>query len=271
MSSAVFQDPNLHSTNEPSKSDQIINCATNVITCSVTKALAIEKKQSYHRERCNTKDGNSKLGGWSLVQSLTKEDNEKHYVHPLAKSPSSSKLSEKSLELCTENLGCETGNGSISSLSTSSDSEGSPKEIARERSKSRKVLHKKVSSRSFPPPLSSISNADNIHFRPHREGGRLVIKVVTIPPSQTRFQAERTDGRLRLRYNMNSQIPCKEDENEVEVGANDGGLDEEINGKNGSDGDELGIEKFHQRPCRCKDGGSRHKRMLSLDSLWVVS
>ncbi|KAK9086720.1 hypothetical protein Syun_029114 [Stephania yunnanensis] len=264
MSSAAFQDPNIHST----KCDHSINSATSVITCSLTKQL--EKKQSYHRERYNTKDDNSELGGWSLVQSLAKEHKEKQYVHPLAKSPSSSKLSEKSLELCTENLGCETGNGSISSLSTSSDSEGSPKEIVRERSKSRKVVHKKASLRSFPPPLTSISNADNVHFMPHREGGRLVIKAVTIPPSQTCFQAERTDGRLRLRY-MNSQIPCKEDENEVEVGTNDGNLDEEIDGKNGNDGGELGVEKYHQRPCRCKDGESRNKRMLNLESLWVVS
>nr|AFK46160.1 unknown [Lotus japonicus] len=54
--------------------------------------------------------------GWSFLQALTKptssncnkEEDDKVYVHPTVKR-SSSLLSEKSLEMCTESLGSETG------------------------------------------------------------------------------------------------------------------------------------------------------------------
>ncbi|GAY40699.1 hypothetical protein CUMW_053990 [Citrus unshiu] len=56
-------------------------------------------------------DKSEDTGGWSFLQCLSKETaaaHKKEYVHPLVKR-SASMLSEKSLEMCTESLGSETG------------------------------------------------------------------------------------------------------------------------------------------------------------------
>lgn len=79
---------------------------------------------------CNIKSQkNGELGGWSFIQALSntslsfKEvlDTDKVYVHPLVKR-SSSMLSAKSLEMCTESLGSESGTG----ISQSSHEVSSP-------------------------------------------------------------------------------------------------------------------------------------------------
>ncbi|XP_047178688.1 protein FANTASTIC FOUR 3-like [Vigna umbellata] len=110
---------------------------------------------------------------------------------------SSHRLSPKSLELCTENLGNETGSDIIESgielLSSHSsecgDGEVSPGMI-REKQK-----RKAREGRSFPPPLTTITGSESIRVRPHREGGRLVLQLIKVPSS---FRAERSPGRLRL-------------------------------------------------------------------------
>ncbi|OMP09077.1 hypothetical protein COLO4_05832 [Corchorus olitorius] len=145
------------------------------------------------------------MGGWSFLQLLangsqsSKEvvEKESTYVHPLVKR-SLSTLSEKSLELCTENLGNETGSDiledSIFALS-SSDSEGGNSPTRKQR-KSRQLLGAKKAN--FPPPLTTISGSESLRVRPHREDGRLVIRAVKAPSVNTLFHAERSNGRLRL-------------------------------------------------------------------------
>ncbi|KAK9288588.1 hypothetical protein L1049_017047 [Liquidambar formosana] len=221
------------------------------------KSCMLDSDSKQLRENCHYDDisnsypadtpiaSNPDLGGWSFIQALSNtskspqeamEKEENSYVHPLVKRSSSS-LSDKSLELCTENLGSETGtdtvDNSIFSYSvsdseggfsptreqpksrqlwgdnsifsySSSDSEGgfSP---TREQPKSRQLWGaKKADSRKFPPPLTTIRGSNSLYVRPHREDGRLVIKAVKVPSTQSCFQAERSNGRLRLCFTENS-------------------------------------------------------------------
>ncbi|KAB1227802.1 Protein FANTASTIC FOUR 3 [Morella rubra] len=134
------------------------------------------------------------------VQGGSKEAMEKEniYVHPLVKRSSSS---EKSLELCTENLGNETGTGinedSIFLLPSSDSKDGNFR--TREQTKSRQLFEtKKANPPNFPSSLTTISGSESLLFRPHRENGRLIINAVKAPATQSYFQAERSHGRLRL-------------------------------------------------------------------------
>ncbi|OVA06675.1 The fantastic four family [Macleaya cordata] len=270
-------------------------------------------------------DTNKTIGGWSLIEALTNssqspineanKEKESPYVHPLLKRYSS-KLSEKSLELCTENLGCETGtdiseNSDISST-TSSDSE-SGRSPTRDRQKLRHNwgMSKKVNSGSFPPPLTSISGSNCVQVRPHREGGRLVIKTVVVPSPQTFFQAERRDGRLRLHIlkNFDSSTIDTEFEEDVEEEENYDAKEEEqeqkqeqksepeqeieIEDEKEEDQDQdIDVEKDYldeemegnngnvggemgiekfQRPRRCNESGRGKNGLLIWEPFWVAT
>lgn len=141
------------------------------------------------------------------------------YVHPLVKRSSSS-LSEKSLQICTESLGSETGSDGFSSSATNDDEEdqhpqhqqqqddsihlGKQKLAVVERpdfySSVRKRLQPQPPS-SFPPPLPSLSSSQgpNVRIHSHRRNGRLVLEAVSVS-SQNYFQAQRHDGRLVLTF-----------------------------------------------------------------------
>ncbi|KAI3869953.1 hypothetical protein MKX03_006415 [Papaver bracteatum] len=196
-------------------------------TKTVTQELRNKKNEDVE---CNTKKTKC---GWSLIESLTdsssqtlkndvKEKDQTPYVHPLVKRYSS-RLSDKSLELCTESLGSESGSdiGEDTDFyySSSSDTES-------EKSVTQKIRHnwstvssnKRVSSSgSFPPPLTSISGSNSVQVKTHRENGRLVIKTVAAPRPQTYFQAERRDGRLTLRFTKEFMSTTKESELEEVV------------------------------------------------------
>ncbi|XWS13595.1 hypothetical protein CRYUN_Cryun36dG0051200 [Craigia yunnanensis] len=255
---------------------------------------------------------NPDLGGWSFLQVLSDGpqsskdivEKENTYVHPLVKR-SLSTLSEKSLELCTENLGNETGSDiledNIFSLS-SSDSEGenSP---TRKQHKSRQLLGaKKAISRNFPPPLTTISGSESLQVRTHREDGRLVIKAVKAPSTNTLFQAERSNGRLRLcllkdstpSFDYEEEAADKEcegssEDNKEEEFGNDGNyeaeemeeeeeeedgayLEEGIDGKRADLGAELGMKKFKGLGRgRCKEGEHENKGLLNWEPFWVAT
>lgn len=145
------------------------------------------------------KSQNADMGGWSFLQSLaTTEDSavkEPVYVHPMVKR-SASLLSEKSLEMCTERLGSETGsdvseNSYEIPLLSPETGTGNP-------SKPHQNSKQMPQSNSFPPPLTSISSSSSVQMRSHREGGRLVLQAVTLPSPHSYFHAERSEGRLRL-------------------------------------------------------------------------
>ncbi|XP_042438806.1 protein FAF-like, chloroplastic [Zingiber officinale] len=158
---------------------------------------------------------------WSAIQC--QKAGAAPYVHPLMRRSSSS-LSQKSLEICTESLGSETGSDDFSSFMDDDDlvrkfGDDEKEEeledvsvaaaVARERPRGKELTsvnyHCSVSRRSpvrsFPPPLPSLSRRDGrcIHMRPHRRDGRLVVEAVSVP-SQNYLHAQRVDGRLLLSF-----------------------------------------------------------------------
>ncbi|XP_026460601.1 protein FANTASTIC FOUR 1-like [Papaver somniferum] len=286
-------------------------------TTTSIKTVTTQELRNKNNEdvECNTKKTKC---GWSLIESLTdsssqtlkndvKEKDQTPYVHPLVKRYSS-RLSDKSLELCTESLGSESGSdiGEDTDFyySSSSDSES-------EKSVTQKVRHswatvssnKRVNnSGSFPPPLTSISGSNSVQVRTHRENGRLVIKTVAAPRPQTYFQAERRDGRLTLRFTKEIMSTIEEPEleevveeeiyeqeiekeveeeevveerkEEVEI-ENDFDFDfdfeEEMDGNRYNIGGEMGTEKFHHRPRSCKECRQGKNGLLTWEPFWVAT
>lgn len=237
------------------------------------------KPNSSSSEEINNKTSEC-YGGLSFIQALTntsqnsKEVTEKDdsvYVHPLVKK-SSSKLSPKSLEMCTESLGSESGHEFLTSVAFDESTEFTPRENCL------KMEPKQlVRSKSFPPPLTSISCSGNVQVRPHREGGRLVIKAVPVSANLSCFEAERGGGRLRLRLLSGGCLDEEErndgaenwegDDDDVEDGHDDD--DDEVDdcwggdveGNNVNVGGDMGTGKL-PRPSRCMEGRPEKKGRL---------
>ncbi|XP_076904213.1 uncharacterized protein LOC143559565 [Bidens hawaiensis] len=163
-----------------------------------------QPKLEVNSNNIETVNKNNGFGFFNVLenQTSTHVKQEEVYVHPMVKR-SASALSTKSLEMCTESLGTETG----SDISESSDEDNREEKGERfsglRRSKTHVFYRKTVSHRraggSFPPPLTSISGSDGtVKVRPHREGGRLVIKAVSLSDCGTKFETQRANGRLSL-------------------------------------------------------------------------
>lgn len=148
------------------------------------------------------------------------------YVHPLVRRSSSS-MSQRSLNTCTERLGSETGSDDFSDflddleLDLSSEAEKEHGEEEEEEAELdaddytdqeteapplREVNYhrsngKRSPERCFPPPLPSISSrhAPCLHVRPRRCDGRLVLNAVHAP-CLNYLRAQREDGRLLLSF-----------------------------------------------------------------------
>ncbi|KAK4780138.1 hypothetical protein SAY87_016244 [Trapa incisa] len=155
---------------------------------------------------------------WSLI--LSPKNKPDHpvpvvpYIHPQVKKSAAS-LSVKSLEICTESLGSETGSDVFSSYSSSETSDGEedgkeelpdhPEKMVPSSdmfstvSRKRQQLQQLTRSRSFPPPLPSLShqNGASLHVHSLRNNGRLVLEAVSVK-EQRNFQAQREGGRLVL-------------------------------------------------------------------------
>ncbi|KAF5736840.1 hypothetical protein HS088_TW14G00995 [Tripterygium wilfordii] len=232
-------------------------------------------------------------GGWSFIKIFS--ESSKHleeatqkdlqYVPPQIKRT----LSEKSLELCTENLGSETGTDTTEDCifpMSSADSQAGYS-TTREQQKPRQPWSSmKGKSCSFPPPLTTIRGSESLQVRPHREDGRLIIEAIKAPPTHTYFQAERSHGRLRLTlfkdssssFDYSNDADSEENEEEFEndndnesVAEDDGVEEEEMDGNKINVGDELGIEKINQRPSRCKEGEQEKNGLLNWEPCWVAS
>ncbi|MBA0877783.1 hypothetical protein Goshw_008456 [Gossypium schwendimanii] len=230
----------------------------------------------------NISKQNADMGVWSFLQSLAgpkdSTENNEVYVHPLVKS-SASALSKKSLEMCTESLGSETGSDisdditfgccspskhrensvtrrmsysrsfppPLTSISGSNMSYNPLK--TRENSVMKRMNRSSSSSSSFPPPLTSISGSNGVQVTSHREGGRLVLQAVNVPSCQTYFHVERSEGRLRLcllkEPTANTPIfDDKEEEEEREEVAEEDEVveeDEVLYGENGVVQDEIDV------------------------------
>ncbi|KAL8148937.1 protein FANTASTIC FOUR 2-like [Apium graveolens] len=268
---------------------------------------------------------NSKKNGWNFIQALTDpsyntkevtDQNEKVYVHPLVKR-SASALSSKSLEMCTESLGCETGSDissdEISSFSWEREKMQLPSDeyssLYSEKSEQQYEFSSSLSFRNnrssyskftklnsakvgFPPPLTSISGSNGVEVRHHREGGRLIINAVAVSSCRTYFEADRSNGRLRLslRTECSADCDCMENEKTEEVfedvhdtgyeeevienedigelaeeKVNEDCWDEDMDGNERKFDREIGIGEF-PRPSRCKEG----KGMTNWGPFWVA-
>jgi hypothetical protein len=238
--------------------------------------------------------------GWSFLQSLTNNynttkaqetENDKAYVHPLVKH-SSSRLSEESLKMCTESLGSETG----SAVTESSNDEFAFLSGASENGPNKQAskLHRFPASkrmnhcRSFPPPLTSISGSNGVQVKPHREGGRLLLKAVTVPSCHALFHAERGDGRLRLRMVEDRVIAEEEEDDEaveeteaVEEDSDAGEeeeeeqqedwCEEEMEGYSGNFGDEMGMGAKRPWLSRCTEGARGNEALRNLEPFWMAT
>ncbi|KAL3626241.1 hypothetical protein CASFOL_029790 [Castilleja foliolosa] len=160
---------------------------------------------------------NLKFGNLDFPQTVYKETEDSYYTErdnytscPWAKKSSFPILSARSLELCTENLGSETGSeiltdgdAAVIFSSTNSSDCSAPKQ--------RKLNSEKKPNHSFPPPLTTMCGARSLQVQRHREGGRLIIEAVEAPFSNCYMQAERSDGRLRLSF-LTAEATCADEE-----------------------------------------------------------
>ncbi|CAJ2633146.1 protein FANTASTIC FOUR 1-like [Trifolium pratense] len=230
-------------------------------------SLEQEKPIIINNNECDKNDTKS---GWSFLQNLTKTENgnEKVYVHPTVKR-SASMLSEKSLEMCTESLGSETGSNageSCDDFSFETRNDVNSNNIMTNNCVSRRVNR----ASNFPPPLTSITDFGGVHVRPHREGGRLILEAIASPSITPYFHAERSDGRLKLClfetvYDYDGDDEDYEEEEEVEEEEYEGGESEKEHDDDDIVSeeecvekveDEMGVTKF-ARPRRCKESGNR--------------
>lgn len=207
-------------------------------------------------------------GGWSFLHGLDREkkDNAENevYIHPLMKRSSFSTLSPKSLEMCTENLGSETGSDISESIeeNTCFLSERENSHDVR-RSKRREIIKKHNGTSSFPPPLTSLNG---VQVRSQREGGRLILKATAITSCKSCFQTERADGRLRLSLlndGINTHIPDSYEQAETETEA-----EMQVN-EHENVGSDNGVGEY-VRPRKCKENGSRIKGIPSWEPFWVA-
>ncbi|KAJ4883622.1 hypothetical protein Rs2_33715 [Raphanus sativus] len=174
---------------------------------------------------------------WSSILSDKKKVSESSvvpppYVHPLMKRASS--LSEKSLEICTESLGSETGCEGFSWHASSSETEEDAAEIEvlsvtvtkeEEETEVVEVEQEPITvpnhtpcitvtelpRGSFPPPIRSLASQSGsaaLHMKTRRDNGRLVLEAVSMP-SHNNFSAKRQDGHLLLTF---AEISDEEDE-----------------------------------------------------------
>ncbi|XP_045787441.1 protein FANTASTIC FOUR 3-like [Trifolium pratense] len=180
-------------------------------------------KTNHHEENINkteTYQNKPNNGGWNFLDSLSnisqntsKKETTTTYMLSQQKR-SSLVLSPKSLELCTENLGSESGTDIVendmllSSLGTMEQREPCRRVL---------VATKKVKTQNFPPPLTTIRGSESLRVRPRREDGRLVIEVAKVPPSTSCFQADRSNGRLRLCFSTNQTTSFEPEEDVDDV------------------------------------------------------
>ncbi|CAH9146242.1 unnamed protein product [Cuscuta epithymum] len=180
--------------------------------------------------------------GWSSIQNLSS-----NATAPCVHCHKSSyrRMSEKSLAMCTEILGSETGadfidNDLLSSLLSSHTSPG----MQQDDKLMRKSSNMKRNSRSnnFPPPLSTIRGATSLHLTSRREGGKLEIMAAEVPSRNSFREVDPSNGRLKIFYFSDNETNME------------GSEKEEVQGKNTIEEVEKGIEKC-LGGSGCKEGG----------------
>ncbi|KAK1651367.1 hypothetical protein QYE76_069172 [Lolium multiflorum] len=149
---------------------------------------------------------------WNMIQSQkpAAAPRQAPYVHAApVRRGSSSLLTQKSLEVCTESLGSETGSDGFSDADRScpgSDDDADCEDGANG------VAARAAPPRAFPPPLPSLARrtVGSLQMKQHRRDGRLVVEAVPVL-SNTLFRAQRRGGRLLLSF-ADTAAPASDDE-----------------------------------------------------------
>ncbi|KAE8735579.1 U-box domain-containing protein 23 [Hibiscus syriacus] len=185
---------------------------------------------SIQRKKKEEVENQGQLDVWSSIVSQKAVEEASNssppYIHPLVKR-SGSCLSKKSLEICTESLGSETGfDGFSSETDDMEEDKREDQQLLYQKqepvapmvmpcfhgekeaiiAKHNYDVGKKTSNPSFPPPISSLPAKDGAsrRLKTRRDNGRLVIEAVSTP-CLNNFLAQRQDGRLVLTFaNTNS-------------------------------------------------------------------
>ncbi|WOL12007.1 hypothetical protein Cni_G20771 [Canna indica] len=146
----------------------------------------------------------------------------------------------KNLDMCTENLGCETGvayddmpckaGDQDLEAATMSDKRET---IPHERLSSQRVVDRKRAASQFPPPLTILSVEARRKVVSKRENGRLLL--FSVRPSL--IEARREDGSLKLRlYSGEEPLVDGRDRSERKATAVRGGYCKEEEGGSGGGG-----------------------------------
>ena len=166
-------------------------------------------------------------------------------------------MSEKSLEMCTESLGSETGaffpesslyfpTTTTTAASTTINTTTVATDNNSNNNNNKRPWCSSTRGYEFPPPLTTMRGSNSLQVRPYREDGRLVIEAVSAPPTNSCLKVERSDGRLRLSLVRDDQDDNEEEEEEnEETKADETGvsmegkfgidIDEEVGGKERQD------------------------------------
>ncbi|CAL4938633.1 unnamed protein product [Urochloa decumbens] len=181
---------------------------------------AAEKAAATLKETDHGGDGDrpaERAAIWNMIQAQKPPAPAKQaaYVHPLVRR-SSSLLTQKSLEICTESLGSETGSDGFS------DADGSATDRSDDDDREEEsVVAPRAPpppSRAFPPPLPSLARRkveSTMEMRQERQDGRLLVRVVPVT-SSTLFRAQRRGGRLLLSF-ADTAAPAAADESRGQV------------------------------------------------------
>ncbi|KAK4339188.1 hypothetical protein RND71_040650 [Anisodus tanguticus] len=186
---------------------------------SPIKKIVSSKDLVVYADDDELKGTKTSIDVWSSILSKKKDDDDMSnlqtpYIHPLIKRSTSS-LSEKSLEICTESLGSENGSDGFSSY-TPSGNEDVDEDNDKQQQQQQYCSHSFEELRatkynyskrsSFPPPISSLARGENkpsLHMQSRRQDGRLILEAISIPPRNI-FHAHRHDGRLLVTFVDNS-------------------------------------------------------------------
>ncbi|KAK6937524.1 Fantastic Four domain [Dillenia turbinata] len=223
-------------------------------------------------------------------EAIEKENS--FFVHPTIKR-SSSILSEKSLKMCTESLGSETGSDTGDDDYFSSNASWEIEDCSqKEKPRKQQCWKSKKMSRncSFPPPLTTMSSSNGVRVQSHRQGDRLVLDAVNVSSNRTCFEAERGNGRLTLwiwkNYSSNFDEEVADDHDETEENGEETEFEEKLDDEENealsvdgdeendgfaeereeSSGNEMGIEKI-QRTIGCKE----NKPLFHWNPSWVAT
>ncbi|KAF1897340.1 hypothetical protein Lal_00035043 [Lupinus albus] len=245
-----------HSLSKAAIADSLSSSSSEDEAEAERERLEIWSSIQRNKKEEQQKGGPGAFDMWNSLVSL-KDNNEiskslpaSPYIHPLVKRTKSC-LSEKSLEICTENLGSETGSDGLFSSypsETEEEKEGHHQQQVEEKEDKLTIEETKynfggsaaatkkysLSSRSFPPPLPSLSSS--LHMRTHRVNGRLVLEAVSVP-SNNNFCVQRQNGRLVLTF-------ANHEEEEEEEAKEDATADDEVSEEN--DDDVVAMEELEE-------------------------